>query len=63
MDGGCALCNSGGGNLLNNKNLKGGFGLEPFMTALALLGAHMLADKEVGLFTTKSKSSNKYQED
>jgi len=57
MEGGCALCNSGGGTRIN-KNLKGGFGLEPFMTALALLGARMLADKEVGLFNNKSQTKS-----
>jgi hypothetical protein len=61
MNGGCALCNSGG-SVRNNKKLKGGFGLEPFITALALLGARMLADKEVGLFNNKTKTS-KYEED
>jgi len=34
---------------------KGGIGLElaPFMSALALLGARLLADKEVGIFNNK----------
>jgi hypothetical protein len=75
MKGGCALCNSSmkGGNANNNANnnanynakkqLKGGFGLEPFITALALLGARMLADKEVGLFTNDKKSSKRFQEE
>jgi hypothetical protein len=65
MEGGCSLCNSGGGlkaNNTSNKKLKGGFALEPFITALALLGARMLADKEVGLFNNKTKS-NKYEAD
>ena len=64
MQGGCALCNStsslkGGAN----KSLKGGFGLEPFITALALLGARMLADKEVGLFANGKNKSSKYEDD
>ena len=63
IEGGCALCNTGGcankvgGNA--KKSLKGGFGLEPFITALALLGARMLADKEVGLFNGKPKKSSR----
>jgi len=54
MDGGCA-CNSGttGGSRLSrkggNKMKKGGdFVLTPFISALALLGARMLADKNSG---------------
>lgn len=77
MYGGCALCNSStsykggynsceknkGGNY--KKNLKGGFGLEPFITALALLGARMLADKEVGLFNNKKSTgrNSKYEDE
>jgi len=68
QNGGCALCNSGGGVMksnrsASNKKLKGGFGLEPFITALALLGARMLADKEVGLFNNKKKTSKYNDED
>ena len=69
MKGGCAMCNSmkKGGNvdLTSKKQLKGGFALEPFITALALLGARMLADKEVGVFNNKSskKSKSKYDEE
>jgi hypothetical protein len=64
IEGGCALCNTGGcGNKVGGSNpkksLKGGFGLEPFITALALLGARMLADKEVGLFNGKTKKSSR----
>ena len=64
IEGGCALCNTGGcGNKVGGSNpkksLKGGFGLEPFITALALLGARMLADKEVGLFNGKPKKSSR----
>jgi|694.fasta_scaffold49668_10 hypothetical protein len=73
MKGGCSMCSNTpqmkGGNANNNANnapkkqLKGGFGLEPFITALALLGARMLADKEVGLFTNDKKSSKRFQEE
>ena len=67
VKGGCALCNSTmkGGNVdLTSKNtVKGGFGLEPFITALALLGARMLADKQVGLFNKKSAKTSKYSEE
>ena len=71
MKGGCAMCNSmkggnykRGGNVdLHSKQLKGGFALEPFITALALLGARMLADKEVGIFNNKSSKKSKYQEE
>ena len=78
MDGGCALCNKGGcgynkgskGRSGGDAAKKGGFGLEPFISALALLGARLLADKEVGLFNNKksttsnksSRKSSKYQE-
>ena len=52
MDGGCA-CNSGGsarkGGYNANEAKKGGdFVLTPFISALALLGARMLADKNSG---------------
>ena len=83
MEGGCSLCNSTSGGARRkggnrggcgyNKGgdaaiKKGGFGLEPFITALALLGARMLADKEVGLFnnkktSTSSRKSSKYQDE
>jgi len=65
MKGGCALCNSGGNAYKKggNKNLKGGFGLEPFITALALLGARMLADKEVGLFNNDKNYSKRSKYD
>ena len=81
MDGGCAMCSgttggrrggSRGGNRSGsrggNNSMKGGFALEPFISALALLGARMLADKEVGLFNNKKSSSSrnrssKYDED
>ncbi len=54
---------SSGGKGGANKSLKGGFGLEPFITALALLGARMLADKEVGLFANGKNKSSKYEDD
>jgi hypothetical protein len=57
MNGGCA-CNSGtsGGSYKSSKSRKGGNGvkkggdivLTPFISALALLGARMLADKNSG---------------
>lgn len=63
MKGGCAMCNTmkKGGNvdLTANKQFKGGFALEPFITALALLGARMLADKQVGVFNYKSSKKSK----
>ena len=60
--------NRGGSRGGNNNSMKGGFALEPFISALALLGARMLADKEVGLFNNKKSSSSrnkssKYDED
>ena len=78
MNGGCAMCSGttggrrggsrGGSRGGNNNSMKGGFALEPFISALALLGARMLADKEVGLFNNKKSSSSrnkssKYDED
>jgi hypothetical protein len=53
-DGGCPTCGKTGGN-----KKKGGFGLElaPFMSALALLGARLLADKEIGIFNDKKEKS------
>ncbi len=62
MKAGCALCSSskGGSKGGSNTEMKGGFALEPFISALALLGARMLADKEVGVFgKTKSTSEKK----
>jgi len=57
IDGGCALCASGttggtGGNSKNTNRRRGGVGLElaPFISALALLGARLLADDELGMF-------------
>ena len=74
MEGGCAMCSGttggsrGGSRGGNNNSMKGGFALEPFISALALLGARMLADKEVGLFNNKKSSSSrnkssKYEDD
>ena len=66
MDGGCA-CNagtSGGSYKKENRMKKGGdFVLTPFISALALLGARMLADKNSGfniseLMSDKSSSSS-----
>jgi hypothetical protein len=54
MEGGCAACSlgsvAGGGRA--SKSRRGGVGLElaPFISALALLGARLLADKEIGIF-------------
>ena len=50
LEGGCA-CNTGGnGRSCNNRNMKkgGDFALTPFISALALLGARLLADKNSG---------------
>ena len=65
IDGGCAMCGTTGGNN-KNRSRKGGVGLElaPFISALALLGARLLADKEVGIFNdeqpgSKSKKSSR----
>jgi hypothetical protein len=62
-DGGCAMCGTTGGSK-TARSRKGGVGLElaPFISALALLGARLLADKEVGIFNdeqpkSKSRSS------
>ena len=63
LEGGCA-CNAGisGGN--NTKKTGGDVLLTPFISALALLGARMLADKNSGfnmteLFYNNKKSSSK----
>ena len=67
MDGGCA-CNSGTtggsscarrGGYYSSKTKKGGdFILTPFISALALLGARMLADKNSGFNMSELMSSN-----
>lgn len=66
MDGGCA-CNAGtsGGSRRGGNGMKkgGDFVLTPFISALALLGARMLADKNSGfnmseLMSDKSSSSS-----
>jgi hypothetical protein len=58
MEGGCA-CNSGGGN----QSKKGGdFVLTPFISALALLGARMLADKNSGFNLGELFGDNKDDE-
>ena len=62
MEGGCA-CNSGGsskrGGYYANEAKKGGdFVLTPFISALALLGARMLADKNSGFNMSELMSSN-----
>jgi hypothetical protein len=62
MEGGCA-CNSGGsakrGGYYANEAKKGGdFVLTPFISALALLGARMLADKNSGFNMNELMSSN-----
>ena len=62
MDGGCA-CNSGGsakrGGYYANETKKGGdFVLTPFISALALLGARMLADKNSGFNMSELMSTN-----
>jgi hypothetical protein len=58
MEGGCA-CNSGGGNECK----KGGdFVLTPFISALALLGARMLADKNSGFNLGELFGDNKDDE-
>lgn len=59
IDGGCALCSSGvsgGGSRRSAARRRGGLGLElaPFISALALLGARLLADEEVGMFNPPS---------
>jgi hypothetical protein len=56
MDGGCA-CNSGGSSK-NNKKKGGDFVLTPFISALALLGARMLADKNSGFKMSELMSTN-----
>jgi hypothetical protein len=60
--GGCALCSasssySGG----SDKSKSGGVGLElaPFISALALLGARLLADEEIGMFNTEEEGYSK----
>lgn len=62
LKGGCA-CNSSsvlGGNNMNNtsksrkNNLSGGaFALTPYITAISLLAARLLTDKQVGFFPVK----------
>ena len=64
IDGGCALCAStttGGGNNKKTNRRRGGVGLElaPFISALALLGARLLADDELGMFNAPAPSSSK----
>ncbi len=58
--GGCAACEgckttSGGSKFANRR--RGGVGLElaPFISALALLGARLLADEEIGIFNAEEK--------
>ena len=67
MNGGCA-CNSGtsGGSYKSSKSRKGGNGvkkggdivLTPFISALALLGARMLADKNSGFNLSELMNNN-----
>lgn len=47
LEGGCA-CNTGGCGNRNLKKKGGDFALTPFISALALLGARLLADKNSG---------------
>lgn len=47
FDGGCA-CNTGGGCARDSLKKGGDFALTPFISALALLGARLLADKNSG---------------
>ena len=66
MDGGCATCGSCGTTSGGSKQHKGGVGLElaPFISALALLGARLLADEKIGIFNSsedKQISSSKYR--
>lgn len=61
LEGGCA-CNSVAGG--NNKKVKGGdFVLTPFISALALLGARMLADKNSGFKMNEFFDEDKKDED
>ena len=65
MDGGCA-CNSGAtsGGGRSHKMKKGGdFVLTPFISALALLGARMLADKNSGFNLSELMYDNKSSEE
>jgi hypothetical protein len=59
IEGGCAFCSSGtsgGGSSRSAARRRGGLGLElaPFISALALLGARLLADEEIGMFNPTS---------
>ena len=54
LKGGCA-CNSSslmGGNYIPDNNSKkgGAFALTPYVTAIALLAARIMTDKEIGFF-------------
>ena len=64
LEGGCA-CNSGGSKFGGNPEIKkgGDIILTPFISALALLGARMLADKNSGLNMQELFQSEKKEDE